>query len=97
MIQEPQDQQKTEERHDDFGLLNQTINNVIASGVTKVLWGVLPLMVAGVVALIAGYFEAKSTKAEVEKLNVRMESTNEKVLTMWYGGNWAGDKHEDKK
>jgi len=87
----PPEDTRPDKRHEDFN----NLNDLIAKGVKSIMLSIVPLMVIGVFALIANYFETRNTKTEVEKLNIRMESTSEKVQIMWYGGDWPKKYREE--
>jgi hypothetical protein len=84
----PEHESRPDERHEDLTRINNTFDSAIAEATRSVLKWLVPMIGAGVLAMVANYFESRSTKENVEKLNERMEMTNEKVLIMWYGGDW---------
>lgn len=56
---------------------------------------IVPLIFAGIGTLVAGYFEQRELVKEnkqltenFERMSIRIETMNEKVLIMWYAGNF---------
>lgn len=89
---------RPEERHRDL----EAIHSIISFGVRTLIIAIVPLMVTGICALIAGYFQQQSIVKQqtemangIKELSSRLEDTNKKVSVMWYVGKW--DNHQASK
>ena len=97
------DPQKSEERHNDLTQLN----DLIAKGVMLLMKVLIPLAVAGVMALVANHFQQAHLTREVTEMKINMSADmkrmtsqinniNEKTIIMWAGGEWE-TRYKTKK